>query len=365
MKRFLIFAILLVLIVVFAGPALSVEQKGTSAKIPYPMGVENITLQRQKVDITVYSNFIKVEGEYLVRNENRQEVTATFGFPFYRHSEMDRGEFPPMGLQVLQRKKDQDYFVRRTLEGDPSNGAFKEWYLWEVDIAPGRNGFFRVEYYLRLSRDQGIPFFSYGQSQSRAYAGSIIQTDIDVNMGIDCRDLPMVAQPDFSGRNYLYASLPSPRIQRNILSWSFKNHLPLEDLSIYFYRDGYPDWLVESSDTEPGMASSAQNVFDGDIRTSWVSPPENKGVGSYLVFTPVIRDNKSNTRPFEPVVREIGLVPGNTATLSSFYNYSHLMEGIVEVLIIKPEIPEEDREKLEEIIRDRSDKKKKEKKKKD
>lgn len=339
------FAICL-LVILLCGPVFARGYNGAAAKLPYPMRSRDLSLVKQDVKITVYSTFIEFEADYTVQNKSESDVIATIGFPIYRNStDVARGETPPLNIKVFKNRK-EDFFVKKKVEKDQRGGGyFKEWYLWEVDVRRKRNASFKVHYYMRMTRHNGVPHFTYTLKEAKAYKGKVGSTNIRLNMPLSCKDMPFTTTPLYDGSSFLHTSLPKPKVSRNYMHWDFDDHLPLNDLEVYFYKNGFPDWEVVSSSGRDKKDVSSGNVLDGNPRTYWMSSEKNHGIGSWLQFTPVIRDRKGNTRSFSPEVKSMGVIPGNTRTLSDFYDYSHLMEAEVEVYIKPSKNKKEENEK--------------------
>lgn len=337
-KTFLITVILLSLIVSVQVFAQSPEKRtGAAAKIPYPMLSQNVSLDKQKVRITVYSTFIEVKAEYQIKNNSKNEITATIGFPIYRHSlDISRGESPPIALKVL-KGKDEDFYVKRKVEGEFSlnrDTSYKEWYMWDVDVGGNRRASFKVHYYMKLNRDNGIPHLAYSLKEARGYSGKVGHTEIVVDMPIDCEDLPFATKKHYSSSRYIYSSLPKPEIRGNLLTWTFDDHQPGKDLVLYFYSNGFPGWQVSCAKCQQEADKTGcdcQNVLDGNRLTYWKTGAVNKGVGYWLQFKPVNVDREGNTASAAGKIYQVGVIPGNTRTLSEFYKYSHLKEAEVKI----------------------------------
>jgi hypothetical protein len=329
-----ILLILALVLLTLGGPAFGQSvNTGAVAKIPYPMMGEGITLEKQRVNITVYSTFIRVEGEYTVRNTG-PDNTVTFGFPIYKNpKEPSKNEFSPLSMDVTRGKgKGSDIYVARKVEGDPDSGSpYKEWFLWDISMRSKGTARFNVEYYLKMSREKGVPHFTYTLQQAEAYSGKTGLSSIEVNMPITCTGMPFTAAPLYDGSAHVFVSLPRAKVQGNILAWEMKDHSPLGDLKISFYKKGFPDWEVTCSSGEMS-GHSCLNVLDGDPQTFWMSADDKGGIGQWLQFKPIVRDASGKGSSFTPLVKGIGIIPGNITTLSDFYNFGHLKEGEVEVV---------------------------------
>jgi hypothetical protein len=339
-KIFFVASIAIALCLILTGLSYSEQQvidqsgQGAVVKLPYPIVKQNLCLENQKVKIMLYSNFIEVDSEYQIKNPEPEEVTATIGFPVYLHSlDMSKGESEPVDLRVSQGKRD-DIFVRTKDEGTvdfKKDSSFKRWYYWDVDIAGNRYTKFRVQYYLKLNRENGIPHLTYELGKVNTFTGNVKQTEITVNMPMDCEKIPFVSDKFATNDSYIYSSLPKPIVRKNILTWSSDKNKLDKDLELYFYANGYPDWEVKCS--EDNFPEKSFNIIDGNIRTFWKAKGSRDGQGAWMEFKPVVRTRDGKTRSYSPKVSGIGIVPGNIRTLSDFYNFSQLREADGEIFI--------------------------------
>ncbi|MFP4497714.1 MAG: hypothetical protein ACLFQV_05835, partial [Vulcanimicrobiota bacterium] len=349
MKKLIIMFLLLISILLLSPAGAAVDEyTGAVAKMPYPMFSKELSLEKQKVNITVYSTFIEVDGEYQVKNNSGRDVRASIGFPVYRHSiEMNRGESAPINMKVVYGKKDF-HFVTPRIEGEidtRQDSAYKEWYIWNMDINKGRSQKFRVHYYLHLDRDQGVPHITYTMRQAQAYVGEIKSSDITIDMPVDCEKLSMASQKYYEGESYIYSSIPSPKLSYNKISYNFSDFEPDRDLEVYFYDHGFPVWRASTSLEGSSRLHDAGKMLDGNPKTYWLAG--DKGIGSWIQFTPLKKYRDGKTSGFSTRVHKIGIIPGNTASISDFYDYSHLMEAGVEVYV-KPSEGELKRQAEEE-----------------
>lgn len=327
----------------FTIPVYAESKMGAVAKLPFPLGGENVSLESQKVKIIVYSDFIEVDGEYIIKNNNKEDITAAIGFPMHHRSiETQRGESHALNFKAYTGKKDEDYFVKRKVDGSISStvdSAYTIWYQWDMDIRGGRTARVKVHYYLKMDRERGVPNFTYEISRAKNYKGSIKSSDILVNLPIDARNLSAVSSKDYRDGSFLYTSLSQPKINRNILSWKIDDMETSEDLEVYFYGSGYPGWEITCSSSDGEGGNTCKNLIDGSPYTYWASAADRRGEGSWFEFKPFVEKNGVKSYTFEPVIHKIAIIPGNGESLSSFYQYSHLREAELE---IKAEKSDED-----------------------
>jgi hypothetical protein len=194
-----------------------------------------------------------------------------------------------------------------------------------------------------MDRKKGVPNFTYAMKQAKAYTGNIKETEITVNMPINCKDLSFTTQKLYTGGSYIFTSFPKPKITKNLLYWNFSNMEPREDLEIYFNKIGYPAWEVTASSQDARQGNLAVNVMDGDPRSYWSSEEGIKIEGSWLEFKPLIYINQKDTKLFEPRIYKVAIIPGNGETLSKFYEYSHLKDAEFSIRKEKKAITEGDK----------------------
>ena len=342
--------ILLVLLTLTTTAVFAAGKTGAVAKMPFPINTENISLESQKIDIIVYSTFIEVEGEYVIKNNNKEEVMATIGFPVHLHSvDLDKGEYPILDFKAFTGKKDEDYFVKRSVDGNASmdtDSKYIKWYKWEMDLKGNKSAKVKVHYYIKMNRKDGIPNFTYELKPAKAYTGNIGTTKISINMPINCKNLPSTTKKIYKSGKYLYTSLPRPKISKNILTWSFENLEPAQDLEIFFNGNGFPGWEAQCSSSEKDKGHGCENVLDGNPRTFWMNGT-NENRGSWLQFKPYLMNDGKKSRTFEPNVERIGLIPGNGESLSTFYRYSHVREADVMINPDKAKLQEDEEEEDE------------------
>ncbi|MCE1246225.1 MAG: hypothetical protein LWY06_06255 [Firmicutes bacterium] len=340
-------ALLLILLAVAFQAASAEDLTGAVARVPFPINAENISLEKQKVEITVYSTFIQVECEYLVKNNNKDDVSLVYAFPQYLHSvNIEDGEMPVLGFKARTGKKDEEYYVRQSVEGSDSRDAdhaYTRWYKWDMDINGGRTAKIFLTYFIKMDRKKGVPNFAYAMKQAKAYTGNIKDTEIIVNMPVNCKDLSFTTQKLYTGGSYIFTSLPKPKVTKNILYWSFNNMEPGEDLEVYFSKLGYPAWEITASSQDAKNANTTSNLMDGDPRTYWSSEEGMQIEGSWLEFKPFMYVNQKDTKIFEPKIYKIAIIPGNGETLSKFYEYSHLKDAEVSIRKEKKVEPDKDK----------------------
>ncbi len=351
------------LILFFLTTSLGFAAPGTGAvaKMPFPINAENLSLESQKVDIIVYSTFIEVDGEYVIKNNNEEEVLATIGFPVHLNSvDIEMGESPILDFVAETGKKDEDYFVKTSIDGDSSmdkDNRYIKWYKWDMELKGKRSARVKVHYYVKMDRKEGMPNFTYELKPAKAYAGNIGSSRITVNMPLNCKNLPSTTQKIYKSGPYLYSSLPRPKINRNELFWTYENLEPLQDLEVFFNGNGFPGWEVECSTSEKEQGNGCDKVLDGNPRTCWMNG-SNENRGSWLQFKPYIMKDGKKSYTFEPDVSRIGLIPGNGESLSIFYRYSHVREADVLVQPDKDKF-EDDGDKDKDKIEDETKRKKK------
>lgn len=328
---------------------------GAVAKIPVPLTGRNISLESQKVKIIVYSTFIEVDAEYMVKNNNKNDITVNMGFPVNLHSlELSQGESPVLDFQAVTGKKDEDYYVKTSIDGDDSRDndrVYKKWYRWDMDIKGGRSEKIKAHYYIKMDRSKGVPNFAYALRMAKTYTGNIRNTEITVNMPVNCKDLPFTTTRLYKGGSYLFASFPKPAVSRNVLTWRIEDLEPRENLEIYFYKNGYPGWEVTASSEDSSDGNVTANLIDGDPRTFWSNDQGRKAVGSWLQFRPFMEQAGEKKRTFEPKIYQVAIIPGNGEDLTKFYQYSHLLDADMVIKEEKSEEPqsEEDEKQAQQI----------------
>jgi len=343
-----IFLIAIILGILITPVSFASNKTGAVAKIPYPIVGENISLESQKVKINVFSTFIEVFAEYRIKNNNKEDVTTTIGFPVNLHSvDTSKGESPILGITALKRKKDEDYYVKREIDGNANldkDRAYRIWYKWDMDIGKGRSELVKLHYYVKMDRKDGIPNFTYQIKSAKRYVGNIDKTYIEINMPIDCRGLPFTTKKIYKDSSYIYTSFPRPKINKNILRWQFSDLEPREDLEIYFSGKNFPGWKVTCSSADTAEGHGCDKVLDGNPRTFWLNNTV-KNPGSWLEFTPFIFGKEKVGDYVAPKIYKIAIIPGNGETLSKFYRYPHLREA---VLSIRKKAEEDEDKKHEE-----------------
>ncbi|MCD4784436.1 MAG: hypothetical protein K8T10_11500 [Candidatus Eremiobacteraeota bacterium] len=349
MKLFRSLVLISIILVILIVPAsFASKRTGAVVKIPFPIVGENISLESQKVKIIVFSTFIEVFAEYRVKNNNKEDITATIGFPVNLHSvDTSKGESPILGISALKRKKDEDYFVKREIDGNASLDAdrpYRIWYKWDMDIRKGGAEIVKLHYYVKMDRKDGIPNFTYEIKPAKRYVGTIAKTNIEINMPIDCKNLPFTSKKIYKKSSYVYTSFPRPKIQKNILRWQIADMEPREDLEVYFYGKDFPGWKVTCSSANTAEGHGSDKVLDGNPRTFWLNNTV-KNEGSWLEFTPFIFGNEKVGDYIAPKIYKIAIIPGNGETLSKFYQYPHLREAIV---LIRKKADDDGEKKSEE-----------------
>lgn len=349
MKLFRYLILIAIILVILITPASYASKRtGAVAKIPFPIAGENISLESQKVKITVFSTFIEVFAEYKVKNNNKEDVTAVMGFPVNLHSvDTSKGESPILSIVALKRKKDEDYYVKMEIDGNASldsDRPYRIWYKWDMDIKKGGTETVKLHYYVKMDRKDGIPNFTYEIKPAKRYVGNIAKTDIEINMPIDCKNLPFTTKKIYKKSPYIYTSFPRPKIRKNILRWQLTDMEPREDLEIFFYGKDFPGWKVTCSSANTAEGHGCDKVFDGNPRTFWLNNTV-KNEGSWLEFSPFIFGKEKVGDYIAPKIYKIAIIPGNGETLSKFYQYPHLREAVV---LIRKKAEDSEEKKNEE-----------------
>ena len=135
--------------------------------------------------------------------------------------DLEKGESHILNFTALTGKKDEDYYVKRVIDGNDSMDSdheYKKWFKWDMDIRGNRTAKIKVHYYIKMDRSKGVPNFTYALKHAKAYSGNIKSTQITINMPVNCKGLPFTTKKLYRGGSYLFTSFPKPKIIKNILN---------------------------------------------------------------------------------------------------------------------------------------------------